>query len=93
MYSHICNADSLFAAYYEARKCKRYKHSILRFNYFLESNIYKLQRELIQGYYVPSPYLYFTVSDPKERDIAAPAFRDRVVQHALVDYIEPLFDK
>lgn len=31
--------------------------------------------------------------DPKVRRVAAPAFRDRVVQHSLVSQIEPLFEK
>lgn len=49
--------------------------------------------ELVSERYMPSPYVYFTINDPKERDIAAPAFRDLVVQHTLIDYIEPSFDK
>ena len=31
--------------------------------------------------------------DPKTRAIAAPNFRDRIVQHSLVNLIQPLFEK
>jgi len=58
---------------------------ILQFGYYLESNIWKLHKELRTEQYLPSPYTYFMVHDPKERNVAAPAFRDRVVQHSLID--------
>ncbi len=93
MYEEISSFNNLLQAYYQSRKCKRYKASILQFGFFLESNLLKLREELISGRYTPSPYVYFTIHDPKERDIAAPTFRDRVVQHTLIDYIEPLIDK
>lgn len=41
---------------------------------------------------MPSSYVCFTVFEPKVRKVAAPAFRDRVLQHALVTQIEPLFE-
>lgn len=65
----------------------------MQFGFYLESNLWKLHRELETEQYLPSPYIYFMVHDPKERNVAAPAFRDRVVQHSLIDYIEPMFDK
>lgn len=93
MYDTITSYPSLLVAYYRARKCKRYKDTILRFGYYLESNLLRLQHELKSGYYQPSPYVCFTVHDPKTRQVSAPAFRDRVLQHALVATIEPLFEK
>jgi len=93
MYEIISSFNNLLQAYYQSRKCKRYKASILQFGFFLESNLLKLRQELVSEQYLPSPYVYFRVHDPKERNIAAPAFRDRVVQHTLIDYIEPLFDR
>lgn len=93
MYDEIISFSSLLAAYYRARKCKRYRDTILRFGYYLESNLLHLQRELQNGYYRPSPYICFTVHDPKKRQVSAPAFRDRVLQHSLVAAIEPLFEK
>jgi retron-type reverse transcriptase len=75
-----------------ARKCKRYKRNIVDYGFFLESNLLKLQRELIFENYMPSSYVCFTVFEPKVRKVAAPAFRDRVLQHSLVSQIEPLFE-
>ena len=42
MYEQISTFTSLLSAYYKARRCKRYNDSILRFGFFLESNVEKL---------------------------------------------------
>lgn len=93
MYSHIYDFPNLLASYYRARENKRYKDTILRFSFYLESNLFKLQQELINETYIPSSYSCFTVHDPKQRTVTAPAFRDRVMQHSLIAQIEPIFEK
>lgn len=93
MYETISSFESLLPAYYRARSCKRYNSAILRFGLYLEGNLFRLQRELIKETYRPSAYVCFTVHDPKERKVAAPHFRDRVLQHSLIAQIEPLFEK
>jgi|SRR3989344_5138121 len=93
MYKEIYDFKNLLSAYQAARKCKRYKRNIVDYGFFLESNLFKLQRELISESYLPSSYVCFTVTDPKIRKVAAPAFRDRVLQHSLVSRIEPLFEQ
>ncbi|HAZ29462.1 TPA: RNA-dependent DNA polymerase [candidate division WWE3 bacterium] len=93
MYEEIYDFKNLLSAYQAARKCKRYKRNIVGYGFFLESNLFKLQRELVSESYTPSPYACFTVYDPKTRKVAAPAFRDRVLQHSLVSQIEPLFER
>lgn len=48
---------------------------------------------MTKNQYQPKPYHQFLVHEPKLRQISAPAFRDRIVQHALVNVIEPIFDQ
>lgn len=93
MYNQICDFNNLLTSYNKARKCKRYKRSVVHFSFLLESNLFKLIDELVSECYIPSTYQCFTVFDPKVRKIAAPAFRDRVLQHSLVAMIGPLFDR
>lgn len=93
MFADICNLEQLVSAYYLARRGKRGKPRICQFDFFLESNLVKLKYLLDSGNYTPSPYAHFTIFDPKTRQVAAPAFRDRVLQHALVHTIEPFFEK
>lgn len=92
MYKDIYDFKNLLLAYQAARKCKRYKFNIVSYGFYLESNLLKLQRELITESYLPSSYVCFTVLDPKMRKVAAPAFRDRVLHHSLVSQIESLFE-
>jgi len=54
--------------------------------------VVRLARELEDGSYRPGDYHYFTIHEPKERVVAAAPFRDRVVHHALVRVLEPLFE-
>jgi hypothetical protein len=43
--------------------------------------------------YRPGPYHSFYIHDPKRRLISAAPFRDRVVHHALINVIEPLWER
>jgi RNA-directed DNA polymerase len=51
-----------------------------------------LMAELEAGTYAPGPYPYFEIHEPKRRVVAAAPLRDRVVHHALVQVLEPLFE-
>ena len=48
---------------------------------------------VIRGGMDVSKYHYFKVYEPKERQIMALPFYDRVVQHAINNVLEPIFDK
>lgn len=54
---------------------------------------YKVREDIINLAYEPSKYHYFKVYEPKERQIMALPFYDRVVQHAINNVLEPIFDK
>jgi RNA-directed DNA polymerase len=49
-------------------------------------------QELETRTYQPGSYRSFYVRDSKRRLVSAAPFRDRVVHHALVGVIEPLFE-
>ncbi len=93
MFEQICTFESLLAAHDKARLDNRYKKPVCAFSFDLEQNLLRLLWELKTNRYTPRPYTYFTLHEPKTRKIAAPDFRDRVVQHALVAVIQPLFEK
>lgn len=61
--------------------------------YRLEPELFQLQRELESGAYRPGPYHSFTIREPKERQIAAAPFRDRVVHHSICSVLEPVFER
>jgi retron-type reverse transcriptase len=63
------------------------------FSFHLEKELFTLQEELASQTYIPGDYRYFTISDPKKRTISVARFRDRVVHHALVQVLEPIYEK
>lgn len=93
IWPNVFDYESLYRAYKRASKGKRYNFDSMKFRVNLEENLIQLQNELIWKTYTPSPLRLFTIHEPKERQIAAPLFRDRVVHHALVAVIEPYFEK
>jgi RNA-directed DNA polymerase len=93
MYAQLCSWDNLLLAYRRASKGKRGHPSVAAFEYRLEDNLLQLQRELQDGTYRPGAYVSFYIHDPKRRLISAAPFRDRVVHHALCNFIEPIFER
>jgi len=84
---------NLYRAYVAARRGKRNRATVAAFTFNLEDELFALRDELRGFTYRPGPYRSFTVHEPKRRWISAAPFRDRVVHHALVQLIEPLFEK
>lgn len=93
LWPQITSFDNLYQAYMEARRGKRYQPDVLDFEWNLEENLIQIQNELIWHTWTSGRWREFYVYDPKKRLICAPPFRDRVVHHALVRTIEPLFER
>lgn len=93
LYPKIYDFQNLYEAYLKARKRHRHQPEVLIFTNNLESELIQLQNELIWKTYQSGYYRRFYVHDPKTRLVAALPFRDRVVQHALCNIIEPLFER
>ena len=85
--------DHLHQASRRALRGKRRRPEACAFHADLERNLLALQGELQDGSYRPGPYRTFGIVDPKPRLISAAPFRDRVVHHALVSVIEPVFER
>lgn len=72
-------------AYLAARKGKRKKQSAAQYEANALMLTERLAYILITNTYVPSKFETFFVYEPKKRLVQAPAFVDKVVQHAIVD--------
>ena len=93
LYNKIYSYDNFKLAYKKARKGKSKKDYVIEFEKDLENNLFNLQDELKNLTYQPSPLKTFIVRDPKLRKISKSEFKDRIVHHALIKIIEPIFDK
>ena len=89
----ICTVKNALLAYRKAKKCKRYRPEVLAFEAERENNIQRAIRELKSLSYTPGKYKVFKVWEPKERIIMALPFFDRVIQHMIVNLIEPIFER
>lgn len=89
----MADYGSVQKAYNKARKCKRYRRDVLIFTKDKEENLERVRNEILGLSYEPSEYRYFKVYEPKERQIMALPFYDRVVQHAINNVLEPIFEK
>ena len=80
-------------SYNKARKGKRYRKDVIRFTKKKEENLKRVREDILTQEYKPGAYHYFKVYEPKERQIMALPFYDRVVQHAINNVLEPIFNK
>jgi hypothetical protein len=92
LFEKISSYDNLLLAFQNAKRGKTKKPYVVEFERNLQNNLYRLQWELMTRTYAPRPLTVFTVRDPKTRTISASHFRDRVIHHALVNIIGPIFE-
>ncbi|MBN1407415.1 MAG: group II intron reverse transcriptase domain-containing protein [Calditrichaceae bacterium] len=93
LFEQVCSFQNLNRAFKKAMRAANNKPVALEFFYNLEQELFSLQTELMDGSYQPAAYRYFTIYDPKERTIAVAPFRDRVAHHAIINILEPLYEK
>ncbi len=93
LYSELISLGNLTLAWRKARKGKTGREEIIEFEENLEKNLLGLHYELKNQTYKPIPLKTFILRDPKTRVISKSDFRDRVVHHALIRVIGPIFEK
>ena len=93
LYDKIISFENLIFAWQQARKGKTRMGYVIEFEQELFYNLMALHYELKYGTYKPRPLEDFVLRDPKTRVISKSEFRDRIVHHAIVNILEPIFDK
>jgi len=89
----VVSWDNLLSAYKKCRRRKRYKRAAVAFDACWESELLQLRHELVSNSYRPGEYYHFQIHEPKPRKISAAPFRDRVVHHAVVNVLEPIYER
>lgn len=89
----IASPENLLLAANKARRGKSRRADIEQWFLHRESHILDLREQLLAETYRPGRYHFFEIREPKRRMIAAAPFRDRVVHHALCNYLAPLLQK
>lgn len=95
LFHKIVDIDNLRLAHKNARRGKTKYKEIRKVDKDPEYYIQKIHKMLTEGSYVSSPYKMFIKNDAgKEREIfKVPYFPDRIVQHAIMQVVEPIWKK
>jgi RNA-directed DNA polymerase len=89
LYPQVHSFENLYRAYRTARLGKRDQEVVADFEFNLETNLLRLQRELQEHSYWPGAYHNFYIYEPKRRLVSAAPFYDRVVHHAHCQVEQP----
>lgn len=93
LFEEIVSFENLFLASRMAFRGKKDRERVAEFYFNLENELLCLREELLGKTYRPLPLRIFCIYEPKEREIGASDFRDRVVHHAICNKIESLLDR
>jgi RNA-directed DNA polymerase len=92
IFGRIVSVNNLRLADDKARKGKGKQYGVLLHEKNREANLQCLNELLESKTYTTSPYSIFTIHDPKERQVfRLPYFPDRIVHHAIMNLLEPVF--
>jgi RNA-directed DNA polymerase len=89
----ILEWENLLLAFCRAERGLSDKHEADVYRVNLDENLRFLQDGLANGSFPFGEYHSFEVCDPKTRMIHAPAFRERVAQHAIFNLCEPIMER
>jgi RNA-directed DNA polymerase len=90
---NLFSFENLLGAYYRCRKTKRKSSTALKFESVFERELLRLALELKNKTYQPSKHVCFAIAEPKIREVWAANFRDRIIHHLLVGYLEPIWER
>ena len=93
LYPKIYSYNNLLLAYKKAKKRKSSKQYVIDFQKDKQSNILNIKKELEKQTYKPSKLTKIIVRDPKTRTINKSQFKDRIIHHAIVNILEPIYEK
>ena len=93
MNANILSPENIFKAYIDCRKRKRSTVNAQKFERNLCEDIVSLTKSLQSGDYTPGKSICFVVRNPKPREVFAADFKDRIVHHLVVRFLEQHWEK
>jgi len=93
LWQNAISFEALLHAAEQASRGKRFRPAVASFHFDQERALWKLHEELSTKTYRPGAYRSFFIYQPKKRQISAAPYRDRVVHHALVNVLEPIYER
>ena len=91
--TNIASLQNLALAAHKAAKAKRQRPPVKLFLNDLTKSLNQLSQDILTNKAPYGRYRTFSIKDPKPRIIHAACFEDRVLYHALMNYVAPVLDK
>lgn len=91
LYTQIIDMDNLRLAEQKAMKGKSRQNGVKEHIKNREANLLMLHTGLLNKTYQTSAYKTFLIFEPKRREIYRLPFRDRIVHHAIMNVMEPIW--
>lgn len=88
----ISDLENIEWAYWKARRRKQTKKEVLAFDSNLAENLWAMQRDIQADTLAIGNYHFFTIHDPKERQICAASFAERILHHAIMNVCHQSFE-
>ena len=93
LWEKLTSMENLELAYKNARKKKSWQKQVKEMDSNKEANLEALRKMLLDKTYKVSPYKEREIYEPKKRTIYVALFYpDRIVHHALMNIIAPIYD-
>src|SRR5437764_1006997 len=89
LWQRLIGFENLLAAARKSARGKRFRPAVLKFHAEVAHELCRLHDRT----YRPGAYRTFFIHEPKKRLISAAPYRDRVVHHALVNVLEPIYER
>ena len=91
--AEVADCNTLSYAFWRAARGKRDRLEVKRFEANLDQQLSSLSHDILHETLNLGTFNSFRVYDPKPREINAPAFRERVLHHALMYHIGPVLER
>jgi retron-type reverse transcriptase len=90
----ITDVKNIRMAFYRAALHKGTRRNVIRIKENLDERLEKIRLSLVNKTFNTSKYWEKIVHEPKKRTIyVLPFYPDRIVQHALINIVSPIWDK
>lgn len=90
-FDDVFTMDNIIKSYYQARSGKSMREKVVFYHMDLMSNLKNLKDRLANGTYKTGQLTRFKVYEPKEREVIANMFEDKIIQDVLAKKVlQPL---
>jgi hypothetical protein len=93
LYDEIADYQNIRLAFIKAIRGKRASSGVIVFCRNIDRNLENIRNRFLADTVTWGRYFQFTITDPKERVISAAPIEDRIMHHAIMNILEPIFER